>query len=52
MLFGRTPVTEVLAFLDEELAWGREHGLAAIEADALLGGPVPRFASRPVRRGP
>ena len=39
MLFGRTPVTEVLAFLDEELAWGREHGLAAIEADALLGGP-------------
>ena len=39
MLFGRTPVTEVLAFLDEELAWGREHGLQAIEADALLGGP-------------
>ena len=39
MLFGRTPVTEVLAFLDEELAWGHEHGLAAIEADALLGGP-------------
>jgi len=39
MLFGRTPVIEVLAFVDEELAWGREHGLAAIEADALLGGP-------------
>jgi tetratricopeptide (TPR) repeat protein len=39
MLFGRTPVLEVLAFLDEELAWGRERGLAAIEADALLGGP-------------
>src|SRR5207247_2261114 len=39
MLFGRTPVTEVLEFLDDELAWGREHGLAAIEADALLGGP-------------
>ena len=39
MLFGRTPVTEVLAFLEEELAWGRKHGLAAIEADALLGGP-------------
>ncbi len=39
MLFGRTPVPEVLAFLDEELAWGRERGLAAIEADALLGGP-------------
>src|SRR5207247_897699 len=32
MLFGRTPVTEVLEFLDDELAWGREHGLAAIEA--------------------
>ena len=39
MLFGRTPVTEVLAFLDQEIAWGREHGLVAIEADALLGGP-------------
>ena len=39
MLFGRTPVGEVLAFLDEELAWARERGLAAVEADALLGGP-------------
>ena len=39
MLFGRTPVSEVLAFLDEELAWARAHGLAAVEADALLGGP-------------
>jgi class 3 adenylate cyclase/tetratricopeptide (TPR) repeat protein len=39
MLFGRTPVLEVLAFLDDELAWGRKRGLAAIEADALLGGP-------------
>ena len=39
MLFGRTPVGEVLAFLDEELAWARQHGLAAVEADALLGGP-------------
>ena len=39
MLFGRTPVTEVLAFLDQEIEWGREHGLVAIEADALLGGP-------------
>jgi predicted ATPase len=39
MLFGRTPISEVLAFLDEELAWAREHGLAAVEADALLGGP-------------
>jgi len=39
MLFGRTPVEEVLTFLDEELEWGREHGLASVEADALLGGP-------------
>jgi tetratricopeptide (TPR) repeat protein len=39
MISGRTPVTEVLAFLDEELAWGRDRGLPAIEADALLGGP-------------
>ena len=39
MLFGRTPVDEVLVFLDEELAWARERGLAAVEADALLGGP-------------
>ena len=39
MLFGRTPVAEVLAFLGEELAWGRERGLGAVEADALLAGP-------------
>jgi class 3 adenylate cyclase/tetratricopeptide (TPR) repeat protein len=39
MLCGRTPVSEVLAFLDEELAWARERGLAAVEADALLAGP-------------
>ena len=39
MLFGRTPVDETLAFLDEELVWARERGLAAVEADALLGGP-------------
>jgi class 3 adenylate cyclase/tetratricopeptide (TPR) repeat protein len=39
MLFGRTPVEEVLAFIDEELTWAHEHGLAAVEADALLGGP-------------
>ena len=39
MLFGRTPVAEVLAFLDDEFAWAHEHGLPAVEADALLGGP-------------
>ena len=39
MLFGRTPVDDVLAFIDEELVWARERGLPAVEADALLGGP-------------
>ena len=39
MLFGRTPVDEVLAFLDDELAWARERDIPAVEADALLGGP-------------
>ena len=39
MLFGQTPLAEVKAFLEEELAWAREHGLPALEADALLGGP-------------
>jgi tetratricopeptide (TPR) repeat protein len=39
MIFGRTPIGEVLAFVDEELAWARERGLPAVEADALLGGP-------------
>ena len=39
MIFGRTPLDEALTFVDEELAWAREHGLAAVEADALLGGP-------------
>jgi class 3 adenylate cyclase/tetratricopeptide (TPR) repeat protein len=39
MIFGRTPVGEALAFVDEELDWALEHGLPAVEADALLGGP-------------
>jgi class 3 adenylate cyclase/tetratricopeptide (TPR) repeat protein len=39
MLFGRTPLAEVKTFIDEELAWAREHGLPALEADALLAGP-------------
>jgi len=39
MLFGRTPVDDVLAFIDDELAWAHERGLPAVEADALLGGP-------------
>jgi len=39
MIFGRTPIEDTLAFVDEELAWARERGLPAVEADALLGGP-------------
>jgi tetratricopeptide (TPR) repeat protein len=39
MLFGRTPIEEMLVFMHEELSWAREHGLPAVEADALLGGP-------------
>ena len=39
MMFGRTPLSEVLEFTEEELAWARERGLAAVEADALLAGP-------------
>ena len=39
MLFGRTPIAELKAFLEEELAWAREHELPALEADALLAGP-------------
>ena len=39
MLFGRTPLAEVKEFLEAELAWAREHGFPALEADALLMGP-------------
>ena len=39
MLFSRTPVEEVLAFLDEEREWAREKGFPFLEADAALGGP-------------
>jgi class 3 adenylate cyclase/tetratricopeptide (TPR) repeat protein len=39
MLFGRTPLSQLSDFLDAELAWARERGLPAVEADALLGGP-------------
>ena len=39
MLFGRTPLSEVKEFIDDELAWAQEHGLPAVEADALLAGP-------------
>ena len=39
MIFGRTPLGEIREFLDEELAWAQERGLAAVEADALLAGP-------------
>jgi class 3 adenylate cyclase/tetratricopeptide (TPR) repeat protein len=39
MLMSRTPVEEVLAFLDEEKQWAREKGFPFLEADAALGGP-------------
>jgi class 3 adenylate cyclase/tetratricopeptide (TPR) repeat protein len=39
MLFGRTPLTECKEFIEAELEWAREHGLPAVEADALLVGP-------------
>jgi tetratricopeptide (TPR) repeat protein len=39
MIFGRTPIEEALDFVEAELAWARERGLPAVEADALLGGP-------------
>jgi class 3 adenylate cyclase/tetratricopeptide (TPR) repeat protein len=39
MLFSRTPVDEVLAFLDEEMQWAREKGFPFLEADAALAGP-------------
>jgi len=39
MLFGPTPLAEIAGFLEDELAWAREHDLPALEADALLAGP-------------
>jgi tetratricopeptide (TPR) repeat protein len=41
MLFSRTPLAEVLAFGDEELAWAKEKGFPFPEADgSLVGGYV------------
>jgi tetratricopeptide (TPR) repeat protein len=39
MVFGSTPLPVLERFLDDELAWAREHHLPAVEADALLAGP-------------
>ncbi len=39
MLFGRTPIAEIIPFLDAEMAWAREKGYPGVEADALLAGP-------------
>ena len=39
LVASRTPVEEIIAFLDEEAAWGREKGFPFLEADAALGGP-------------
>ena len=51
MLFGRTPVDEVLAFLDEELAWARERGLRGGRGRRAARRPVPLRAPRPLRGG-
>ena len=39
MVFGRTPLLEVRAFAEEQIAWAKERNLPAVEADALLVGP-------------
>jgi tetratricopeptide (TPR) repeat protein len=39
LIASRTPVKEIIAFLDEEAAWGREKGFPFLEADAALAGP-------------
>ena len=39
MLFGPTPYAEVMAFIDEEMAWARDRGYPGVEADAALVGP-------------
>ncbi len=39
MVFGRTPLLEVRAFCEEQIAWAKERNLPAVEADALLVGP-------------
>jgi class 3 adenylate cyclase/tetratricopeptide (TPR) repeat protein len=39
MVFGRTPLSAIKPFIDEQLEWAREHDLPAVEADALLAGP-------------
>ncbi len=39
MLFGPTPFPDVMAFIDEEMAWAMEKGYPGVEADAALVGP-------------
>jgi tetratricopeptide (TPR) repeat protein len=39
LIASRTPVEEIIAFLEEEAAWGREKGFPFLEADAALAGP-------------
>lgn len=39
LIASRMPVKQILAFLDEEAAWGREKGFPFLEADAALAGP-------------
>jgi tetratricopeptide (TPR) repeat protein len=37
MIFGPTPYPEILGFMQREVAWAKEHGIAFAEADGLLG---------------
>jgi tetratricopeptide (TPR) repeat protein len=39
MIASRTPVDELIAFLEEEHAWAREKSFPFLEGDAALGGP-------------
>jgi ATP/maltotriose-dependent transcriptional regulator MalT len=45
MLGGPTPYDEVLPFVEREVAWAREHGIAFTEADGMLGLAYCRGAS-------
>ncbi|HEX6868324.1 MAG TPA: adenylate/guanylate cyclase domain-containing protein [Candidatus Limnocylindrales bacterium] len=39
MLFGPTPYPEVIAFIEDEMAWAKDRGYPGVEADACLMGP-------------
>ena len=51
MLFGRTPVAEVLAFLDEELEWANERGTRGRRGGCTARRSLPLCAAGALRRG-